>query len=284
VKTILPLSFFLVSSFSFSQSRETFDLLAYTPPQGWEKEKGSGVLAYTQKTQATYCRIILYESATGTGNSQQDFRNEWESLIIKTYKPEHAAEQVQEQHASEWNINAGTSTFTFEDAQGIVMLTTMSDARTVISLVFIFNDESYLSDIEKFMQSIEIVRPPQSMTQNVTQGTETIVMENKPRLNGRWGKSSSIMAEGTNLGMAGYSKSVYDFKSDGTYTYKERTFSYGVQAILIVRESGVYSVSGNSLTVKPSSSVIESYEKKGGIDELDSRYVPLYIPLFRRPE
>jgi hypothetical protein len=266
VKTLLPLLIILAPNFTFAQSRETYDLIVFSPPEGWTKETKTAVVAYTTTSPGTYCRIILYQSARGSGNSQEDFKNEWNDLVVKNYKPDQPAQQVQEQHAAEWNINAGTASFSFDNLPGLVMLTTMSDASTVISLVFVFNDESYLADIEKFMQSVEIIRPPQSLAQQVSQSVETPA-SNAPGLIGKWGRSSDASYDVAN-GTGGYSKSVYNFKSDGTYVFKQRTFGMRVPNIFIVKETGSYSISGNKITISPAKSTIESWTKKNNTDEL----------------
>lgn len=238
----------------------------YSPPEGWTKEKKTSVVAYTTKSPGTYCRIIVYQSTRGSGNSQQDFKNEWAELVVKNYNPHQQAQMVQEQHASEWNINAGTAPFTYENSPGLVMLTTMSDATAVISLVFVFNDESYLADIEKFMESVEILRPPQSLSQSVSQNSAAPA-NTPPGLLGKWGRTTSSTYN-TSTGNAGYSKSVYHFKSDGTYVYKQRTFAMTHPNIIIAKESGSYSVNGNRITVSPAKSTIESWTKKNNSDEL----------------
>ena len=268
MKPLLPFVVFCLPYLVAAQ-RETFDLLSYSPPEGWVKESKEHIIAFTTTSPGTYCRIVIYESTPGSGNSQQDFKHEWDDLVVRNYKPDQPPLQVQEQRASEWSINAGTSTFQFKDQQSLVMLTTMSDAHTVISLLFLFNDESYVADIEKFMESVEIVKPPQSLSQPVTQ-TESLPSNHPPGLIGKWGKSSAV-AVGTyasNITGTGYSKSVYNFKSDGSYTYKQRTFSSTNSKIIVVKESGAYSVAGNRITISPSKSVIESWDKKDGTDEL----------------
>jgi hypothetical protein len=258
----------LAPCFAYPQHKETFDLLMFTPPEGWQKETTPDRISYTSKSHATYCQLTLYKSTPGSGNSQQDFKDQWRDLVAKRFKPDGQPEQVQEQHASEWNINAGTASYAWEDVPGMVMLTTMSDANEVISLVFIFNDETYLTDIERFMESVEIIRPPQALTQPISQPVENRP-DNAPGLLGKWGRSSGVSAEdAAKFSNAGYVKSIYNFKSDGTYSFKQRTFMMSHQEIIVVKESGSYSITGNKITISPARSVIESYKKQNGADEL----------------
>ena len=78
---------------------------------------------------------------------------------------------------------------------------------------------------------------------------------------GIWSKSASSpvgMAgtiDGTQKTMtyAGYYKGQYQFKADGTYTFKaERRFGSTSQGFWTTEESGTYAVNGDSLTISPS--------------------------------
>ena len=91
------------------------------------------------------------------------------------------------------------------------------------------------------------------------------------RLIGKWNRSGSVhptYADPVSWGTAGYTKSRYEFKSDGTYLFTERSFRMMMQTILVVKETGRYSVNGGTLTVSPAKSVISSYQKAGGVDAL----------------
>src|SRR5690606_1922350 len=55
---------------------------------------------------------------------------------------------------------------------------------------------------------------------------------------------------------------------DGTYLYTERSFRYSYQNIIVVKENGSYSLSGDTLTISPAKSTITAYRKSGGGDTL----------------
>src|SRR5204862_4953147 len=91
------------------------------------------------------------------------------------------------------------------------------------------------------------------------------------RLIGKWQRASAGVANSADpvsWGTAGYTKSRYEFKADGTYVYTERSFRMMMQTIIIVKENGKYSVSGNTITIAPQRSTISAYKKDGGVDAL----------------
>ena len=65
----------------------------------------------------------------------------------------------------------------------------------------------------------------------------------------------------------GYSKAQYTFNAGGTYSFVSKTFRMTFDKILLVRESGTYQISGNTLTIAPQKSVIEAWSKRDGTDK-----------------
>lgn len=101
----------------------------------------------------------------------------------------------------------------------------------------------------------------------------TTTIDADPKLFGKWNRSGAShphYADPASWGTAGYTTSRYEFKKDGSYQFTERSFRMTYQNIIIVKESGKYSVNGNQLTISPASSVIQSYTKKNNVDELGS--------------
>ena len=59
----------------------------------------------------------------------------------------------------------------------------------------------------------------------------------------------------------------YTFDANGTYSFYIKTFRYQLDKLLLTRETGVYQISGNNITLSPQKSVIESWNKKNGTDD-----------------
>lgn len=101
--------------------------------------------------------------------------------------------------------------------------------------------------------------------------TAPVTQQVDQRLIGKWNRSSAThphYADAASWGTAGYTTSRYEFKADGSYTYTERSFWMLHKYIILVKESGNYTVNGKELTIAPEKSVIQSYTKKNNVDEL----------------
>lgn len=111
--------------------------------------------------------------------------------------------------------------------------------------------------------------PVQQTTNPVT--TAPVTQQVDRRLIGKWNRSGAThphYADAASWGTAGYTTSRYELKADGSYSYTERSFWMLHEYIIIVKESGRYTVNGKELTIAPEKSVIQSYTKKNNVDEL----------------
>ncbi|MGZ5286126.1 MAG: hypothetical protein ACXWB9_03030, partial [Flavisolibacter sp.] len=97
MKKILVFISCMVSAISVWGQKENFDLISFTPPQGWKKEVRETLVIYTSIDQVkrTWCQVAVVKSTISKGSVEQDFDSEWQELIIKNYNPP-AAPQVNE--------------------------------------------------------------------------------------------------------------------------------------------------------------------------------------------
>ena len=143
----------------FAQKKETFDLATYSVPAGWkETSRTSSAVSYavTNNQKGTYCQIGVYASTTSKGNVQADFESEWQELIVKTYKPKTKPELQPFVSENGWDIQGGVATFEFSGGQSAAMLVTASSHGRCMSIVILTNTEDYETEIEKFLESVDL--------------------------------------------------------------------------------------------------------------------------------
>ena len=266
VKLLVPL-FLLIVSAVYAQKAEKFDIFSFTPPAGWEEKRTDLARSYsTANEQAgTYCMITLMKPIPSQGNSKADFDLVWKSVVAEQFKPASKPQMGETGAKQGWTGEAGVAPFEVQGLKGAAMLTTLTGNGVVIGVLALTNSDVHAKDIEAFVDGITL---PQIATQNTV---PALPAADNSRLFGKWNRSGSVTptyADPVSWGTAGYTKSRYEFKTDGTYLYTERSFRMMYQNILIVKETGKYSVSGNTLTVSPAKSVISSYKKAGGVDAL----------------
>jgi hypothetical protein len=144
-----------------------FDVFTYNEPKEWKKDTKPGVVVYTtgDEKKATYCMIAIYASRTGSGNSQQDFAEEWKKIAA----PLGAGQATQQQDGGEtagWHLVTGTGTFKNAAGTAAAMLNTFSANNKTASLLFVFNDAGYQKTLEDFSVNVKINPPPSSGINN----------------------------------------------------------------------------------------------------------------------
>ncbi len=276
----------------FGQETAKFDIVSYSEPPGWNKEDRDGFSAYTINNNANgeYARILIFKSLPGTGNIDTDFSTEWRELVQINYQPGDFTQTNVSDYKDGWVSKIGVAPFKFQDSDHAALLITMVKAKTKMSFVFITNTTAYQIVFEDFASSLNFDSTETSGSPgNLKNASGSNEMETVPGINlqadaaatsasdydrrliGKWSRSGSShphYADAASWGTAGYTSSRYEFKNDGTYLYTERSFRMTYAYIVLVKEKGRFSVSNNSITVIPETSVIESYTKKNDVDEL----------------
>jgi hypothetical protein len=150
-----------------------------------------------------------------------------------------------------------------------------------------WSGEGFEPQVEAFLAALRLVAPPPEPSRHnpppndgadeAAHGAATNPTGAEAadaRLFGRWNRSASSSphyADPASWGASGYTKSRYEFRSDGTYVYTERAWSPSFTRILVVKERGTFVADARTVTVQPEESVIEAYAKKNGTDELGAR-------------
>jgi len=251
--------FFFTNAFA---QKETFDLYTFTPPEGWIKNVEENFVSYiiTNNKTKSWCRINIAKSTISKGSIEADFESEWQDLIVKNFHPIGEPKVSEIQEAEGWKIKAGISKFIFENKEATVMLTSVSGFERCLSIVAMTNNDSYIKDVQAFIESIDLKKPDTAATQpqNNLQPTDNT---EAPAVIGKWLKTSTSNSDySMNNGLHQYHKMQYEFNANGTYSFLYRSFSY-LPDIYFAKENGTYKIKGNTITIIPQASVLETWSK-----------------------
>ncbi len=245
-----------------------FDIVTYTLPAGFAFEKDADSLRFTKESGGSFCVISLTRSVDGVGDPVKNFELLWKGMATDGLNAS-APQRGKGGEKNGWQAEVGVAGFEKDGLKGAALLTTFTGNGKVVAILSITNSESCQPDIEAFVDSVKL---PQIAAQMAPAAPPAAAPSgDAAKLIGRWQRSSSSAPSYGNTaswGTAGYTRSRYEFNSDGTYAYTERTFRMTHPVIFIVRESGRYSANGSTLTVNPTKSTITSYRKAGGGDAL----------------
>jgi len=150
---------FLLSVFltipTIGQSNESFDILKFSSPKGWQKEAGKDSIQLgIEDANGNLCLLTIFKSVPATENSKENFLLAWESLV-KSLVTVKAAPQMQPP-ASEngWISESGFAQYESDGKKGVVLLVTASGGGKMINLVGLMNTDAYQQEIATFLDSI----------------------------------------------------------------------------------------------------------------------------------
>jgi hypothetical protein len=253
---------------SFVQSTETFDIATFQAPTGWKETNRDGVLIFNTSNQQknTYALIMLYASGESSGNAKSDFESDWQQFIAGQLGVKNKPQLEPAKTVEGWQSITGGAAFESEMGNSAVILNTFSGNGKTFSMAAVFNSQDYLPEIEAFSVSVKLRKPEAKLSQSPASN------DDNASILGTWGVSASNQSSyAVNNGIGGYVKRQYTFNADGTYMFLSKNFQMISDKILLVRQSGTYQVSGNTLTISPKTSVIEAWSKNLNRDEWGKR-------------
>ena len=153
---IAQIIFLFIPQTVFGQT-EKLGTIGYTAPKGWNKTPKENIVAFSKVDPATggFCIITLYGATPGTGKPETDFKREWANLVVKNMKaePNPATESTTE---SGWTATAGGSPVDSDAGKAFALLTVISGGGRTVSILGVFNDQSFMPNIAAFSDSIEL--------------------------------------------------------------------------------------------------------------------------------
>jgi hypothetical protein len=187
---------FFMSLFSLFAQKENFGIINYTAPLGYEIIKNDNAYTYYKEDKATgaYCNIFIYKLMPGQGNAQQDFNNSWDGLMQKPFKITATPVLQPEAVLKGWKFIIGTATYKENGVSALAMVTTFSGENKLQTVVILSNSESYKTDIENFIASIDVAKEiavtASTANQNTSSATNNTVNPASQKVNNT-GKSKA---------------------------------------------------------------------------------------------
>lgn len=124
-----------------------------------------------------------------------------------------------------------------------------------------------------------VVTQPVENNQTTIKSEPLIADEAASTLIGTWLMTSSINTYTTGTLTYAYTKKQFTINKDGSYVFYSKTYDISMTDIILRKENGKYSVSGNKLTLNPTSSTIETWSKLDGADKWGQRLTSNPRPL-----
>lgn len=155
MKYFLTLSLFLIGVNAMSQQR--FDILWYNVPAGWESQSTSSQLTlYKKSTSSVPSQILVYPSVAPGKDADADFNTQWKKYVKAMYRNVADSLTVDIQNDGEWTYYSTYSYATINKSEVVIALTAIRSKNSLLNIVQIIPNESFLADQNSFLGGLEI--------------------------------------------------------------------------------------------------------------------------------
>lgn len=263
LKVFFLLSLVLMLSLTVHAQKQTFDVVSYILPKGWQQQQGDGGLQLfiTDKKSGTYALAIITKATTSTASANENFTNDWEKLVKGTVTVSEVPSTSDMNIETGWKCITGQANYTDGNNKGLATLIAATGYDQMTSVVIMTNTSKYQEEVLAFVNSLELKKSGFNTSTNKAPANNA----NSSSIVGLWCYNlleTSGYTNGFPQYTAGYFRREYLFKKDGTYFFRTKNWSVWTKEILFVYESGTYVVSGNQVTVIPSQGRGEWWSKK----------------------
>lgn len=169
--------------------QQSFDIFSFTLPRGWKKERLENVMSLSTANSQTkaWALVGIIKSTASKGSIDDDFRSEWNSLIVKQYKQYGVSLQplgIDTQTVKGWKVQTGLGKFIFNKDTASVLLTTFSNGTRCASLRIMSNTTNYGKVLEQFIASIQLPDASSLKENNTVTTTKTTAPTSIPVASG----------------------------------------------------------------------------------------------------
>lgn len=263
-KKLLVFHFILFMSLTACTQKQSFDVLNYTAPKGWQQQQqeSSVQLSVLDSKTGAYALALITKATASDAGAADNFKTDWDRLVKSSVQVKDAPAMQEPATENGWNIISGTAGYTDDTQKGVATLLTATGGGQMVSVVLMTNTQQYENDLLAFIHSLQLKKAVQG--EAVNPATSTPGSNNSSGITGMWvfyNTESSGMYNGFPQLTGGYMRREYIFYKDGTYVFRAKDWLVYVKDILFVHETGTYSVNGNQITLSPQKGKGEWWEK-----------------------
>jgi hypothetical protein len=259
LKVFFLLSLVLMMSCTSFAQKQTFDVVSFAFPKGWQQQKSeAGIqLSITDKKKGVYGIAVITKAKASSAPANENFNNDWDKLVKGAVTVDTAPSISDMGIETGWSCVTGQVNYVDGNNKGLATLITATGYGQTASVVIMTNTSKYQQEILAFVNSLELAKLAQVPATTNASAKSSVV--------GLWCDNhleTSGYSNGFAQYTAGYFRREYLFKADGTYVFRLKNWSTLMKEILFNYESGTYTIQGNQLTIIPNQGRGEWWSKK----------------------
>ena len=141
-----------------AQKPETFDIISFKTPKGWQKEASSNAVQLGIDDSATggLCLITMFKPLPGSNDSKINFEAAWESIVKETVSVSGKPQMQSPMSENGWTAESGLAQYESDGRKGVVLLVTLSGQDKMVNILILTNTDKYQPEIAAFLESVDL--------------------------------------------------------------------------------------------------------------------------------
>lgn len=254
---------------SFAQ-QQTFDVVAFDLPRGWQQQQNeAGIqLSVTDKKTGAYAMAVIAKATVSTASASDSFNNNWLKLVKGSVQVNGDPVVQEPTTQNGWDVIAGGANYTDGRNTGMATLLTATGGGQTVSVVVMTNTKQYQKELLAFINALQLSKASESITNSsLPETTQSDSKVNSPLAGKIWEGTTSEKFTGagvmTGHYTGGFSTTQYTFNANGTYRFVNVRVSHYTDTKTLEYETGTWLVNGNQLTINPTRGQNEEWNKVG---------------------
>lgn len=261
-----------------AQAPQQVDFMAFTLPAGaWRTESGPGYQGFTRAVPGRgFCRLTVHRATPSRGGLDADAAADWDALIARRYPgASNRTTRTMPVSGTAWTAIQQTAIAQVDGTEMLLSVHTFTGQGQHMSLLFENTHQPFDDLVNQFIGGLRMNAPATSTVASAGSHPAASNAGDKPTsLLGKWQRTASGLtywgpaaSQGRSASLSysqGYTRWLYDFKADGTFTLTCKTWPLNGDRMYYRRESGSFRLEGEGFTLAPRQSVSECWSKKPG--------------------
>ena len=141
-----------------AQKPETFDIISFKTPKGWQKEASQNAvqLGIDDAASGGTCLITMFKPLPGSNDSKVNFESAWEAIVKETVKVSGEPQMQSPMSENGWTAESGLAQYESDGRKGIVLLVTISGQEKMVNILILTNTDKFQQAIGDFLESVDL--------------------------------------------------------------------------------------------------------------------------------
>lgn len=260
-----------------SSATQQLDFMRFTlPPGDWRVEMGEGYQGFNHPMPVRgFCRLTVHRATTSRGGLPQDAAADWKALILARYPgaANHKTRTVPVEGTA-WTFTQQTAMAKVDGTDMLLSVHTFTGHGQHMSLLFENTHQPFDDFVNQVIGGLSMSAPAGPSASGASAPPSRNAQGKPVSLLGKWQRTASGLTpwgpastQGHSAWLSysqGYTRWLYDFKADGSFTLTCKTWPMSGDRMYYRRESGAFRLEGEGFTLTPRKSVSECWSKKAG--------------------